>query len=150
MNCTWDIEKIKTVLPQRYPFLFVDKVMEIKEKDKKIICLKNLSINENFFQGHFPGNPIMPGAIIIEAMAQASILLFAVLKPQVAEKHPTYYLGKVEAKFIKPVKAGDQLFLEVHGEKVLDRGGIVKVHARVGEDKVAEAQIVFGVKPKNE
>ncbi len=90
----------------------------------------------------------MPGAIIIEAMAQASIVLFATLKPAIAEKHPDYYLGKVEAKFKRPVKAGDRLILEVYGEKVMDKGGIVKALAKVNDETVAEAQILFGVKPK--
>lgn len=147
MENTWDIQKIQEILPQRYPFLFVDRVQEINEKQKKITCVKNLSINEHFFQGHFPGNPIMPGVIIIEAMAQASILLYAALKPEIAEKHPTFYLGKVEVKFTKPVKAGDQLILEVQGEKVMDKGGIVIARASVDNTQVAEAQIVFGVKP---
>ncbi len=148
MEPAWDINRIQEILPQKYPFLFIDSVLEIKPRDKKVICVKNVTINDYFFAGHFPNNPIMPGAIIIEAMAQASIVLFATLKPAIAEKHPDYYLGKVEAKFKRPVKAGDRLILEVYGEKVMDKGGIVKALAKVNDETVAEAQILFGVKPK--
>ncbi len=147
MEANWDINKIQGILPQRYPFLFIDKVLEIDEKLGRAVCVKNVSINDYFFAGHFPGNPIMPGAIILEAMAQASIILFAALKPEIANKHPDYYLGKVEAKFHKPVRPGDKLILEVNKEKILDRGGIVSAKAKVDDQIVAEAQIIFGVKP---
>ncbi|MDD5237575.1 MAG: 3-hydroxyacyl-ACP dehydratase FabZ, partial [Candidatus Omnitrophica bacterium] len=125
-----------------------DSVIDINKQEKKVACLKNVTINDYFFEGHFPNNPVMPGALIIEAMAQASIILYAVLKPGVAEKHPDYYLGKVEAKFLKPVRVGDQLILEVSGEKILGNAGIVKAQAKVLNEIVAEAEIVFGVKPK--
>jgi 3-hydroxyacyl-[acyl-carrier-protein] dehydratase len=148
MENSWDINKIQKVLPQKYPFLFIDKVLEINEKEKMVACLKNVTINDYFFAGHFPDNPVMPGALIIEAMAQASIVLFAVLKPEIAEKHPDYYLGKVEAKFLKPVTAGDRLILEARGEKILDKSGIVSAIAKVNDEIVAKAYIVFGVKPK--
>ena len=148
MEAAWDINKIQEILPQKYPFLFIDSVLEINPKDKKVICLKNVTINDYFFEGHFPHNPIMPGAIIIEAMAQASIILYAVLKPDIAQNHPDYYLGKVEARFKKPVKAGDRLILEIQGEKVMDKGGIVKAIAKVNDETVAEAEILFGVNPK--
>lgn len=145
MELDWDINKIQEILPQKYPFLFIDRVLEIDGAKGKVVCLKNVTINDYYFAGHFPGNPIMPGAIIIEAMAQASILLYAALKPDVAEKHPDYYLGKVEAKFHKPVRPGAQLILEVNREKILGKGGIVKAVAKVNEEVVAVAQIVFGV-----
>jgi len=148
MDETWDINKIQQILPQKYPFLFIDSVIDINKQEKKVACLKNVTINDYFFEGHFPDNPVMPGALIIEAMAQASIILYAALKPGVAEKHPDYYLGKVEAKFLKPVRVGDQLILEVSGEKILGNAGIVKAQAKVLNEIVAEAQIVFGVKPK--
>lgn len=150
MDDVWNIERIKKILPQRYPFLFIDKVIEVNPQESKVVCAKNVTINDYFFEGHFPDNPVMPGVLIIEAMAQASIILFAVLKPLVAEKHPHYYLGKVEAKFKKPVKAGDQLILEVHKEKLLSKGGIVNAYAKVDNQVVAEARISFGVKFKDE
>lgn len=150
MEENWNINKIQQILPQKFPFLFIDSVLEIDTENKKVSCLKNVTINDYFFDGHFPGNPVMPGALILEAMAQASIILYAALKPDIAEKHPDYYLGKVEAKFLKPVRVGDQLILEITGEKVLKNAGIVKARARVLQETVAEAEIVFGVKPKDE
>jgi 3-hydroxyacyl-[acyl-carrier-protein] dehydratase len=140
--------KIKEILPQRYPFLFIDKVLSVDREARKAVCCKNFSINDYFFKGHFPGNPIVPGAIIIEAMAQASIILYAVLKPEIAKQHPDYYFGKVEAKFKKPVLPGDSLHLEVAALKLLQNNGIVEAIAKVKDDVVAEATIAFGVKPK--
>ncbi len=149
METYWDINKIQEILPQKYPFLFVDAVLELNQKARKAICLKNVTINDYFFEGHFPGNPIMPGVLIIEAMAQSSILLYAALKPEIARKKPDFYLGKVEAKFKKPVRVGDQLLIEVSGEKLMDKGGAIKAVARVKGEVVSEAEILFGVKPRD-
>jgi len=146
MENIWDINKIQEILPQKYPFLFVDRVLEINEAEKKIVCLKNLTINDYFFEGHFPGNPVMPGVLILEALAQSSILLFAALKPDIAAKKPIFYLGKVEARYLKPVLAGDQLILEVRGEKMMNNAGVVKARALVNNVVTTEAQIMFGVK----
>ena len=146
MAAVWDIDKIQQILPQRFPFLFIDSVLEINASEKKVSCLKNVTINDYFFEGHFPGNPVMPGTLIIEAMAQASIILFAVLKPDIAAKHPDYYLGKVEARFLKTVKVGDRLILKVTAEKILGNAGIVKAVAEVDGQAVATARIFFGVK----
>jgi 3-hydroxyacyl-[acyl-carrier-protein] dehydratase len=145
MQEDWDIKKIQEILPQKYHFLFIDKVLEVDTVQGKITCLKNVTNNDYFFEGHFPGNPIMPGAIIIEALAQASIIGYAALKPEIAAKKPAYFLGKVEAKFLKPVTVGDQLILEVQKEKILNNAGIVKAFAKVGADVVTEARIVFGI-----
>jgi 3-hydroxyacyl-[acyl-carrier-protein] dehydratase len=148
MEDVWNIKKIQEILPQKYPFLFIDKVLEIDKEKGKIVCLKNLTNNDYFFEGHFPNNPIMPGALIIEALSQASILYYAALKPAIAEKKPDYYLGKIKAKFLKPVKVGDQLILEVYKEKILDTAGIVNAFAKVNGEIVTEAEIMFGVKLK--
>lgn len=142
----WDINKIKEVLPHRFPFLFIDRVLEVDINQKKAICLKNVSINDYFFEGHFPQHPVMPGVLIIEAMAQSSIILFASLKPEIVKLKPDYYLGKVEAKFLKPVNAGDVLILEVEGEKILDNVGVVKAEAKVNKEAVAWAKLTFAVK----
>ena len=146
MESLWNIEKIQEILPHRYPFLFIDKVIEINREEKKVTCLKNVTINDYYFTGHFPGKPVMPGVIIVEAMAQASIVLFAVLKPEVAAKHPDYLLGKVEVKFRKPVVPGAELILEITAEKLINSAGVVKALAKVDNEVVAQAQIVFGVK----
>jgi 3-hydroxyacyl-[acyl-carrier-protein] dehydratase len=148
MERIWDIHKIRQILPHAYPFLFVDRVVAIEEEKGMVVCLKNVTATDYFFQGHFPDNPVMPGVIIIEALAQASIILFAVLKPLIAEKHPDYYFGKVEARFYKPVSVGDELVLEARKEKLLSTGGIVSTRALVDEKVVTQATIMFSVKPK--
>jgi len=145
----WDFKRIQSILPQRYPFLFIDKVLHADAIKKKATCLKNVTINDYFFEGHFPENPVMPGALILEAMAQAGIVLYAVIKPENAAKHPDYYLGKVEVKFLNPVRAGDQLIIEAQGVKIFDNAGIINAKAKVGEKIAAEAQIVFGVKARH-
>ena len=148
MRDVWEIEKVKEVLPQRYPFLFIDKVLEVTPQERKVICVKNVTINDYFFQGHFPANPIMPGVIIIEAMAQAAIISFSVVKPDIVREKPDYYLGKVEAKFYHSIKPGDQLIIHAEGEKFLSEGGVVKVCAKVEEKIAATGRIVLGVKPR--
>ena len=140
---------VADILPQKYPFLFIDKIIDINRDKTKIKCLKNVTINEYYFQGHFPGNPVVPGVIIIEAMAQASILLYASIKPGNIGKHPDYFLGKVDARFKKPVTAGDSLIIEIESEKVIDTGGIVKAVASVRGEIIAEATISFGVNIKH-
>jgi len=137
------IEEIRKILPHRFPFIMIDRVIELKENEK-IVALKNVSINEQFFEGHFPDAKIMPGVLIIEALAQAGIILFYY------SKHPKpnslYYLGKLEARFFKPVVPGDQLRLELTPAKFLSTAGIFNAAAYVKDEKVAEAQMAFGVK----
>jgi 3-hydroxyacyl-[acyl-carrier-protein] dehydratase len=141
--CFPDISK---TLPQKYPFLFIDKILEADKNRQAIKCLKNFTANEYFFQGHFPDNPIVPGVIIIEAMAQASILLYALVKPHNMPNRPQFFLGKVEAKFKKSVTGGDSIIIDAVSEKIIDTGGIVKSQAAVNGELVAEATISFGVK----
>lgn len=148
MDSIFDTSKIQEILPQRYPFLFIDKVLAVEPENKKIVCQKNFTINDYFFKGHFPGNPVVPGVIMIEALAQASILLYACLKPEISEKKPNYYLGKVEARFRRIVSPGDCLVLEIQGIKILETSGIVQAKALVNNEVAVEATITFGVKPK--
>src|SRR4030065_2015324 len=132
-----DIKEIQKLLHHRYPFLFVDRIIEI-EPGAKAVGIKNLTINEEFFQGHFPGHPIMPGVLIIEAMAQsAGILAF---RSGVKDGKSVYFLSIEKAKFRKPVVPGDQLRFEVN---VLQcRGNVWKFsgNAIVEEKVAAEAE----------
>jgi len=146
---SFTLSEIRNILPQQFPFLFIDRVVQVDKEKQSITCAKNVSGNESYFQGHFPDNPVLPGVIIIEAMAQASILLYAVVKPANILKKPVFFLGKVESVFKKPVFPGDVLTLTARCEKIIDTGGITKVTAMVGEAIVAEATLNFGVKIKN-
>ncbi len=146
---SWDINKIKAILPQREPFLFIDEVLSIDESIPQVVAAKKFTSEEYFFKGHFPGNPVVPGVIIIEAMAQASIILYSIRKPDIAKSHPDYYLGRVKAEFISPVLPGSELILEVKGLKIIDSAGIVEASAKVNDKIVAKAQFTFGVKIKN-
>jgi 3-hydroxyacyl-[acyl-carrier-protein] dehydratase len=140
-----DIEQIKEILPHRYPFIFIDRVIEF-QPSKKLVAIKNISANEQFFVGHFPGEPVVPGVLIIESMAQAGIIFFAKSKRKDKEKL-IYYLGKVEAKFISSVYPADQLRLEIRPVKLLSTTGVIDAKAYVSERLVAEAEIYFVVKP---
>ena len=141
----WDKEKIKSILPQREPFLFIDEVVEI-HGTQKVVAVREIKKNESFFDGHFPGRPIMPGVLIIESMAQASIILYSVCRPEIAAAHPDYYLGKVKSEFLSPVFPGDKLILESTCVKITDEAGVVDALARVGDKVVAKANLVFGVR----
>ncbi|HDZ62492.1 MAG TPA: 3-hydroxyacyl-ACP dehydratase FabZ [Nitrospirae bacterium] len=140
-------EEIKAILPQREPFLFIDEVIEVDGSDK-VVAVANISGSEEYFKGHFPGRPVMPGVLIVEAMAQASIILYSVCKPDIAKAGPDYYLGKVKAEFLSPVLPGDKLILEVNAVKIVDNAGIVDVVARVSDRIAAKANLVFGVSPR--
>lgn len=141
----WNKERIKSILPHREPFLFIDEIIEV-DGTQKVVAVKNIEKNEIFFEGHFPGRPIMPGVLIIEAMAQASIILYYVCNPEIAKTHPDYYLGKVKAEFLAPVFPGDKLILEINSVKIIDNAGVVDALARVGDKIVAKANLVFGIK----
>jgi 3-hydroxyacyl-[acyl-carrier-protein] dehydratase len=132
-----DIKEIQKLLPHRYPFLLVDRIIDI-EPGIKAVGIKNVTINEGFFQGHFPGHPIMPGVLIIEAMAQvAGILAF---RSGASEGRSVYFMSIEKAKFRKPVVPGDQLRLEI--SILQQRGNVWKFsgNAIVEEKVVAEAE----------
>ena len=135
-----DIVKIKEIIPHRYPMLLIDCVEELTE-GQRIVAKKNVTINEPFFQGHFPHEPVMPGVLIVEAMAQAGAVALLSL-PQFKGK--TAYFGGIDkAKFRKKVTPGDTLILEVEILKIKANAGLGKGIARVDGKKVAEAELTF-------
>ena len=139
----FDINAIQKILPHRYPFLMIDKIIEL-ELDKRVVGVKSVTINEPFFQGHFPGQPIMPGVLIIEAMAQASGILILNSLPNFKEKL-VYFMQINNAKFRKPVVPGDQLFLEIVLVSKKTKIFIMKGKAMVNDKVVAEADFMAGV-----
>ena len=134
-----DINAIQKILPHRYPFLLVDRIIE--STDKKIVGLKNVTINEPFFQGHFPGHPIMPGVLILEAMAQVGGVGVLSLSENIGKL--AYFLSIKEAKFRKPVVPGDQLIIEVEIVKKKLSVMQVKATAKVAGEVVTEAEMMF-------
>ncbi|HEX4927024.1 MAG TPA: 3-hydroxyacyl-ACP dehydratase FabZ [Burkholderiales bacterium] len=136
------IDEVLTYLPQRYPLLMIDRVREL-EPGKRIVALKNVSANEPYFPGHFPHRPIMPGVLILEAMAQAAgILVLRSMGSRSDDKTLYYYVGIDNARFKKPVVPGDQLELEVHLDRVLRGISRFFCSARVEGKTVAEATIL--------
>lgn len=139
-----DILEIMERLPHRYPFLLVDRVIEINEEKTKIVAYKNVTINEQFFNGHFPGHPIMPGVLVIEGLAQAlGVLVMGDLKDVVP-----YYASIDNCKFKAPVRPGDKLVYEVEIVKI--KGKMVKATgvAKVDDKVVAQADIMCALMPK--
>jgi 3-hydroxyacyl-[acyl-carrier-protein] dehydratase len=139
------IEEIKKLIPQRFPFIMIDRVLDV-EPGKHAVSIKNVSGNEEFFQGHFPGTPVMPGALILEAMAQTAIVLFAIEKKPAGSKNRIYYFGSVKARFFQAVVPGDQLKITVKNVKSLPTGAYVSGEVSVDGKKVSEAELVFSVK----
>ena len=137
-----DIHQILKLLPHRYPFLLVDRVNEL-ERGKRILAIKNVTINEPFFTGHFPARPVMPGVLILEALAQAAGLLsFDMMGEAPGDDKVFYFVGIDGARFKRPVEPGDQLILEITIDRV--RGGVWKFNgvARVGDEVACEAQLM--------
>jgi len=141
MDSIYGIQEIMSLLPHRYPFIMIDRILELIPGEK-VIALKNVTINEPFFQGHFPGNPIMPGVLIIEAMGQAGAVLAAKSLEQKPNRTVIYFMGMDKVKFRKPVIPGDQVVFELkflkQRAKVFKMAGM----ARVDENVVAEAELM--------
>jgi 3-hydroxyacyl-[acyl-carrier-protein] dehydratase len=139
---TLDIHDILRLLPHRYPFLLVDRVLECRPGES-IRALKNVTFNEPFFSGHFPGRPVMPGVMIVEALAQAAGIL-AFVTAGVVPDHATrfYFVGIDKARFRKPVFPGDQLLLNVQLERALKGIWRFSSTAVVGENEVAHAEMM--------
>ncbi len=137
-----DIHQILKQLPHRYPFLLVDRVLSI-ESGKRIVALKNVTMNEPFFTGHFPHRPVMPGVLILEAMAQAAALLSFDAQGVTPDDKTVYYFAGIDgARFKRPVEPGDQLTLDVTLERA--KAGIFKFKGvtRVGEEVACEAELM--------
>ncbi len=135
-----EIDEILSILPHRFPFLLVDKILEMEE-GKRIVGIKNVTINEPFFQGHFPGKPVMPGVLILEAMAQVgAILLLKNIENK--ENKLALFAGIDEVRFRKPVGPGDVLRFEVEVLKVKATIGKLKGTAYVGDEIVCEATVM--------
>lgn len=139
------IAEILKILPHRYPFLLIDRVIEV-DGDRRLVALKNVSINEPFFEGHFPGAPVMPGVLTIEAMAQAGAIMGLLhSKPEDLKNAVVYFMGIDEARFRRPIVPGDQLRIVVN---VLRRKAIVwkmRGEVWVGEELAAEATLLSSI-----
>jgi len=141
MDTKFDIQSIMEALPHRYPFLLVDRVVEF-EKDKRIVAIKNVTINEPFFQGHFPDAPIMPGVLIVEAMGQAGGVLVIQSLPPDTRIRKIYFMGFDSVRFRKPVVPGDQLVLELEMLKARSKAVKLAGIAKVDGQTVAEAKLL--------
>ncbi len=142
-----DIKQILSILPHRYPFLLVDRVLELDLEKGTVLAQKNVTINESFFQGHFPDAPIMPGVLILEALAQAGGILVHLKTP--GDKI-AILLSVNQAKFRQPVKPGDVLYLRCEGLHFSSKGGRVKAEALVNDKVAVEAEIGFVFVNKNQ
>jgi 3-hydroxyacyl-[acyl-carrier-protein] dehydratase len=141
-----DINEIMKYLPHRYPFLMLDRIESV-DPGKKIVAVKNVSINEPFFQGHFPNRPVFPGVLILEAMAQAAAILSFKTENTTPDANSVYYFVGIDgARFKKPVEPGDQLILDVDFTRAIK--GIWKFagKAKVGDATVAEAELMCTVR----
>ena len=134
-----DIRRILSILPHRYPFLLVDRIVSMEE-GRKVVGIKNVTFNEPFFQGHFPGNPVMPGVLIVEAMAQVGAVLLLQGVPD-REHKLVYFAGIDRARFRRPVTPGDQVRFEVEVLKLRSRSARLRGEAFVDGSLVAEAEL---------
>ncbi|HEX4066770.1 MAG TPA: 3-hydroxyacyl-ACP dehydratase FabZ [Acidobacteriaceae bacterium] len=143
-----EIHEIMSILPHRYPFLLIDRIVEI-ERRKRIVAIKNVTINEPFFQGHFPGYPIMPGALVVEAIAQAGGVL---LMPEVPDRHKKLmvFTGIERAKFRRPVVPGDQLRLEITVLNWKPRVARMEGRALVDGKLACEATVMCQLVPRRQ
>ena len=137
-----DVERIASMLPHRYPFLLIDRVIAF-EHGKRLTAIKNVTVNEPFFQGHFPGHPVMPGVLIIESMAQASGVLVKLSRPHESSQPAVFYLVKVDkARFNRVVVPGDQLTLQVEHKRTMRNMSLFWCQALVEGNVAAEAEML--------
>ncbi len=143
---TFDIQEILGLLPHRYPFLLIDRVVEF-ERGKRLVAIKNVTMNEPFFQGHFPGHPLMPGVLIVEAMAQAGAIIMLNEIPD-RDKKLAVFTGIEKAKFRRPVTPGDQLRIEVNVLNFKSRLGRMEAKALVDGKVACEATLTCSIVPR--
>ncbi len=138
---TWDIQWIMSILPHRYPMLLVDRVLAI-EPQKRIVAIKNVTINEEVFLGHFPGHPVVPGVLLVEGMAQAGGILLLYDKPEAERREKLLYFTAIDrARFRRPVVPGDQIRYEIDVMRLRPTVAKLKARAMVGEQLAAEATL---------
>ena len=142
MSDVMEAEEILAILPHRYPFMLVDRIIEISEDRERIVGFKNLTFNELFFQGHFPGNPVMPGVLQLEAMAQVAGVMLNLREGN--QGRIAYFMSINNAKFRRMVKPGDQLRMEIEAVRLRSRIAVVKGLAYVGDELASEAELTFG------
>jgi 3-hydroxyacyl-[acyl-carrier-protein] dehydratase len=143
---TFDIQEILGLLPHRYPFLLIDRVVEF-ERGKRLVAIKNVTMNEPFFQGHFPGYPLMPGVLIVEAMAQAGAIIMLHEIPD-RETKLAVFTGIEKAKFRRPVTPGDQLRIEVNVLAFKSRLGRMEANAFVEGKLACQAVLTCSIVPR--
>ncbi len=137
-----DVNEILGILPHRYPFMLVDRIVEMDPEQQRIVGYKNLTFNEPFFQGHFPGEPIMPGVMQLEAMAQVSGILLNKMSSK--EGQIAYFMSIDKAKFRRKVVPGDVLRMEIQVTRMRSRMAVVEGKAYVGDDLASQAELMFG------
>lgn len=136
-----DVNQIRQIIPQRYPMLMIDKIIEL-EPAKRVVAVKNVTINEQFFQGHFPDEPIMPGSLIIEAMAQTSTFLF--YEPGKKHQKLNFFLGVVkDVRFFKSVGPGDVITIIAESVRLAEDTAYVKAKVMVADKKISEGELIF-------
>ena len=141
-----DIHQVRNYLPHRYPFLLVDRVLEV-EHEQSITALKNVTYNEPFFEGHFPSRPVMPGVLIVEALAQAAALMASYGVTDIDTKNRVYYFTGIDkARFKRPVEPGDQLIFEVQMLRRIQNMWKCEGVAKVDDKLAASAQLMFTFK----
>ena len=141
---TIDIQEILELMPHRYPFLLVDRILEFVASER-IKTLKNVTINEPFFEGHFPEMPIMPGVLIIEAMAQSGGLLYLLTKKPKKGEYVFYFMGIDKARFRKPVVPGDQLLIDINIIHSREKALKIAATATVDRQLVAQAELLAAI-----
>ena len=141
MNLPMGYKEIIQILPHRYPFLLVDSITEL-EPNKRAVGVKNVTINESFFQGHFPGNPVMPGVLIMEAMDQVGGILASISMGDSVKGKPMYFMGLDKVRFRRPVVPGDRIIFELEALRAKRRVWKMNGRAYVGQELVAEGELM--------